>query len=223
MQVHRPDFAALIAALEANLPPEPKRAPLVTPPRPPSRSFAQQAKDLAEDDRITHALLAPPMKLVFKEPAYIPDFARPAEVAVEVDLAGGESIFATAAPAGATHMQIKDCLGGPVAHGTYYYKAGDYHADYFHSGEIGRGGNASGRSNDDLHDTERFVSLAPVAGAVQAEEVPSAEDLLNASMHIRSDKWCQLVIEHGMTPGDGFDTMPPHRRAEFIRRCNELR
>lgn len=102
MQVHRPDFAALIAALEANLPPEPKRAPLVTPPRPPSRSFAQQARDLAEDDRITHALLAPPMKLVFKEPAYIPDFARPVGVVIGIDLGSGdETVVATLAPSSA--------------------------------------------------------------------------------------------------------------------------
>jgi hypothetical protein len=242
MQVHRPDFPALIAALEANLPPEPKRAPLVTPPRPPSPSYAQQAKDLAEDDRITHALLAPPMKLVFKEPAYIPDFARPAEVVIGIDLGSGdETVVATLAPSSAVPAGWTNSRDAePACAGWYEVEGieGEEWAAYYFGIGLGWSNDieacASMESKADALE-DRFEKMDwrgprltgadwPEPAAPAAEEVPSVEAMNEAYAAARFPERSFIPEAMGLKYHARFiEEMPREHRAEFIRRCAELR
>jgi hypothetical protein len=255
MQVHRPDFPALIAALEANLPPEPKRAPLVTPPRPPSRSFAQQAKDLAEDDRITHALLAPAVVAQMRqEPYQSPEFAfqyvdrkgRQGAVIPKQEPKADWPFPDPVRPSSTASTEFTNSRDAEPACAGWYEVDGregeEWAAYYFGIGLGWSNDIEAGASMESKADAleDRFEQIDwrgprltgadwPEPPSVAAEEVPSADDCRRAYYHLMhlpkdengNDASDRLL--HEFAGEMNCDSIPANRRAEFIRRCNELR
>lgn len=241
MQVHRPDFASLIAALEANLPPEPKRAPLVTPPRP-RLSRAEEDERYAGDRDETRDLPAPPMQLAaYREPRYIPEWERPVEVAVEVDLAGGESIFA---PAETAFASTEWQSGPPPSIGWWPAETLGNKIDFFARYFDGAGWSdcVDRRDSDFACRASALESCSPtrlrsiqwrshrLTGAdwpepAQAEEAPSVQAMMEAvyAANARIGVGYVALMHTQMCGSIEYKKTPANMRAEFIRRCNELR